>query len=235
MKKQVKRISLLLIAVIAALFLSGCGNSDGSGAATETQQQTAAAVTSSVKDPADESTGYNLDGIPAYPLPDGWTFEKIVNLVEIDGVQLSLLSDEDDFNNINKNIKAVRDENFKSYYDVFYKDESIISIRKIDEKKSDGKVLWGCILGYFGDDCEIIDTVTFAGHSLRDIDGIFDFMDEKFILSLSGDSGRRYLFIEDNRVLRVSFIKDSIENPTAVSLIITIKKINEEENTGTMQ
>ncbi len=130
----------------------------------------------------------------------------------------------------------MRDENFKSYYDVFYKDESIISIRKIDEKKADGKALWGCILGYFGDDHEIIDAVTFAGQSLRDIDGIFDFMDEKFILSANGDSGRNYLFIEDNRVLRVSFKKDTKENPTAVSIIIiTIKEINEEENTETMQ
>ncbi len=85
MQKYVKRISLLLSAVIAALFLSGCGNSDGNGAATETQQQTAAALTSSVKYPA-EANVFEFDGIPAYTLPDGWTFEKIVNLVEIDGV-----------------------------------------------------------------------------------------------------------------------------------------------------
>ncbi len=235
MKKQVKRISLLLSAVIAALFLSGCGNSDGNGAATETQQQTAAAVTTSVKDPA-EANVFEFDGIPAYPLPDGWTFEKIVNLVEIDGVQLSLLSDEDDFKNINKNIKKVKDKDLKSYYDVFYKDEGIMFIKKPDEKKADSKALWGCILGYSGDDREIIDALTFAGHSLRDIDGIFDFMDENFILSESGDIGRNYLFIEDNRVLRVSFKKDTKENPTAVSIIIiTIKEINEEENTGTMQ
>ena len=222
-KNRLKKSLALVGILIITLSLSGCEKFVETDVSAETQLQTTAAETTKTisketqKKERVEPTGKDSYGSPAYPLPDDWTFEKIVNLIEIDGVSLSLSSDANDFNNINKKIKAEWDENFIYYYDVYYEDDIILTVKKSKNESFDG-----AILCYGWNNQEIIDAISFAGYSLREINEIYDYMDTNFIVSQSGDAGKRYSFIDGNSVLEIGFIQDTLEKPTSISVIIKI-------------
>ena len=228
MKKRIERSLALVGILIMSLSLSGCEKLVEADVSTETRSQTTAAETTKATDKETqkkeqvEPIGKDSYGSPAYPLPDDWTFEKIVNLIEIDGIPLSLSSDAEDFNNINKKIKAEWDKNFIHYYDVYYEDDIILTVKKSKNESFDG-----AILCYGGNNQEIIDAISFAGYSLREINEIYDYMDKNFTVSESGDAGKRCSFIENDSVLEIGFIQDTLEKPTAVSVIVSIREVKE--------
>lgn len=227
MKKRLKQALALVSILIVTLALSGCENfieNDVSAEETLIQatiSETTAVKSSKPKEPV-EPIGEDSYGSPAYPLPDDWTFEKIVNLIEIDGVSLSLSSAPEDFNNINKKIKSEWDQDFTIYYDVYYKDEIILTVRKSKDESFDG-----AILRYAGDNQEIIDAITFAGYSLREINEIYEYMDTNFNASKSGESGKRYSFINDSLVLEIGFMGNNFEKSTEVMIIVRIFEVKE--------
>lgn len=227
MKKRLKQALALVGILIITLALSGCEKFVETEVSAEetfiqtTISETATAKSSKPKEPV-EPIGEDSYGSPAYPLPDDWTFEKIVNLIEIDGVSLSLSSVPEDFNNINKKIKSEWDQDFTIYYDVYYKDEIILTVRKSKDESFDG-----AILRYVGDNQEIIDAITFAGYSLREANEIYDYMNTNFIVSKSGDYGKRYSIIDGNFILEIRFVENSYENFTVVSINIKISEVEE--------
>lgn len=221
-QKQLKQALMLVGILLMSLVLSGCENfveTDVSAEETQIQttiSETTAAKSLKPKEPV-EPIGEDSYGSPAYPLPDDWTFEKIVNLIEIDGVPLSLSSVPADFNNINKKIKSEWDENFTIYYDVYYEDEIILTVRKSKDESFDG-----AILSYSGSNQKIIEAITFAGYSLREINEIYEYMDTNFNVSKSGESGKRYSLVNDGSVLEIEFIGDNFEKSTEVMIIVRV-------------
>lgn len=226
-KKRLKQALMLVGILIITLALSGCEKFVETDVSAETRLQTTATEiletqSKECQKKFVEPIGKDSYGSPAYPLPDDWTFEKIVNLIEIDGVSLSLSSDPKDFNNINKKIKSEWDKNFQSYYDVYYEDEIILTVEKIDKKPINY-----IRVGYFGNNQKIIDTITFGGYSLREINEIYDYMDTNFIVSQNGDVGKRYSFINENLILEIGFAGNCYEKSTAISIIVGIREVKE--------
>ena len=222
-RKRLKQALILVGILLITLALSGCENfveTDVSAEETQIQttiSETTAAKSLKPKEPV-EPIGEDSYGSPAYPLPDDWTFEKIVNLIEIDGTSFSFSSDIEDFNNINKKIKVERDKDFIGYYDIYYDNKHIIKANK-SQKKSDMSV----IVSYPGNDQKITDAITFAGYSLQEVNEIYEYMDTNFNVSQSGESGKRYSFINDKIILELSFLNSSI-NLNKVMLVLSIKE-----------
>lgn len=223
---KIRKNILLLFVISITFMLSGCENSVEilSNAATYSQTvKSEITVTETTRKEVQKKEyvapiGKDSYGSPAYPLYGDWTFEKIANLIEIDGVPLSLSSDVEYFNNINKKFKAEQDKDLTNYYDVYYNNKPIIMAKKSQEKSD-----MSFAVSSFKDNQENNDVVTFAGYSFSDSDEIYSYMNENFTVSINGEVGKRYSFINDKLILELSFF----ENNDDLSLIVV--SIKEEE------
>lgn len=161
------------------------------------------------------------DGNPVYPLPEGWTFEKVCNLFEIDGVPLSLDFDVADFEAVNDKINLHEDEGDGQYNIMYYEDEWLLSF----QKNGDEPISFFSF-GYLYSSDEVLDKLSFAGFKLTEMDEIYDYLDENFPLSYENSvtKSREYTFEKDGLRLKLDVSRWEESDPDHLLMWLYVKK-----------
>ena len=215
------RFLSIFAAIAVTLSLSACQNGDTEQNLPLSDMVVSEATQGDVTTQISEiNESYDPYDYPVHQLPDEWTFEKICNLFEIDGVPLSLEYNDEDFEKINDNIEVVHDDVFVYDYDVLYYDEFLLTYVKPD----DDKCISGFSFGYVNSNQEIINSVTFAGYPLTESEKIYNYLDEHFTISYENENtkSRRYLFENDNSILKLDILCYSEHNPTRLKIWFSI-------------
>ncbi len=203
------RILSIFVAIVVTLSLSACQNGDTEQTATlsdSSVSETGSEVTTNVdvETQASETTeNYDPYDHPVYPLPEGWSFEKICGLVEIDGVSLPFPCTIEDIKNINNIEVNSYDTN---YYDIIYNNQYIGEI-SIDNEKNTSKYI---LLDFFDNETDnIIKEMTFASYNAEQGNEINNYIDENFDISYDyrdNDDYMKVLIYENsNDKIKINF------------------------------
>lgn len=153
----------------------------------------------------------------SYPIPEGWSLEKISALVEYNGIPLKFPCTVDDFENIGNEIELVGFDEYRCLYYIYKNDANII---ELVTKKDTGESITVFYRFENIDTNEIINEMTFAGYSAEQENEINSFLDENFNLSFEYYSPRANKFYmksysfelegDRNVELRVSFRESKV-------------------------
>lgn len=203
-----KRILSIFAAVAMAFYLAGCQSDKISTGQVELideeSQQTTAVIEETTKESeqinsntknivqtdeetqqvtnktTDKTTDYDLFNYPVYPVPDGWSFEKICSLIEINGAPLKFPCTLEEFSNINNNITIEKPNDGLGFHDIYYNNINVGSLSFNNDTGISNFIRFN----YYDDDTEeCIDVMTFAGYTAEQEAEINNFMDENFNLS----------------------------------------------------
>ena len=208
MKNRIKQSLALVGILIMSLSLSGCEKLVEADVSAETKLQTTTAV---VKN-KEENTSVDY---PAYPLPDGWTFEKICALVEIDGTSLIFPCTVEELENLNDKITVGEPDEVFNYCEFFYDDVSMGTIA-INRETQLGEFIVFKTDNYINENA---DKITFAGYTINQVNEINSFMEKNFIISSEyhdsyyGNSLKEWRINNDNInfVIRLQFEKSYLD------------------------
>ena len=231
MKRISRAVKILVnMTVIAALMcsLTGCTNdfdNQESESVTVTQKIVEEEISAVSETTQNAETSYETEETTAtlttdgaaYPIPEGWSLEKISTLIEYNGIPLKFPCTVDDFENIDDEIELIDFNENRCLYHVNKNDVNII---QLVTKKDTGESI--SVLYRFENvnTNEVINEMTFAGYSSEQENEINSFLDENFNLSYEYYSPRANKFYmksysfelegDRNVELRVSFRESKV-------------------------
>lgn len=229
-----KKLLSIFAALAVAVGMSACQTGETGQGSQSIEAVSSTTLASESTQTSETTTSYNPYDYPAYPLPEGWTFEKICNLFEIDGVPLSLKFTDKDFENINEKIEVKQEFHALESYTVYYDNEDIAAF----ESLTDDELISRFIFGYTDKNQEIIDSMTFAGYSLTEVEQIYSYMNENFTKSHEyiedierGTGFKVYVLESEDSELTIYFFCDYEYNKPRLSIwfSITEKETNNNE------
>ena len=195
-----KRILSLFIAIVVTFSLSGCQ----SQSSNELIDSVGSDITTKTLEADEDYDPYNH---PAYPLPDGWTFEKICGLIKIDGAPLTFPCTTENMEKMSDKILIGKPDEIYNYSDVFYNEENI-GYLAINPETNECDFVY---LSFWDKAC--IKEMTFADFLFEQTGEIEAFMSENFTLSheyYSSDADKAYFkiykFEYDNKILEMKLL-----------------------------
>ena len=167
---------------------------------------------------------YDPYDYPVYQLPEGWTFEKICGLVEIDGVSLPFPCTIEDIKKISNNIEVNSYDT--NYYGIIYNNQYIGEI-SIDNEKNTSKYI---LLDFSDNETDnIIKEMTFASYNAEQGNEINNYIDENFDISYDyrdNDDYMKVLIYENsNDKIKINFY---FNNSTLHLIFIQLEEIENE-------
>lgn len=185
--------------ITAACIVTGCNGS--------TTTETTTTLSASGPHAAENETAQQN----AYPMPEGWSMEKIAALIEIDGKPLKFPCTIEEFESMSEKIRVGEpDEYFNHYCKIFYNDIEI-GVFDLNAESNMCELIDLFVYDFYN--TEVIDAISFCGYKIDNAADTSAYLnstlgcDDEF----SADSGnifRKYFQTADEKLLTLSTVSN---------------------------